>query len=488
MSILKQNLSPVKNEYFSRHFLYKTHLFYKNCPDCEISLEEFESYALNRVQFLNEICELSGRLNEDNGSCEIVKIFHSYFDDVNSLKTREDYKQNHAHMCDNLSHWICRLIFCCPSDCCNWFIDQETCLFRAKMEEGSVNLIECLKEFNIHSCIVNEEELVEHGRSIMDTLYSHLPKEKISDFFTVHDGILILKKIYFTVPFENVPDLVRERKAFIYKGLAFVPEDYLISLSIAKYRDSLIQALDKMSYRWEKFLRESEHLIPLINKIKANCRINNSKESEKSSFDVELVMLDKIKAQDVEAHLMLFPLCMQHLYTTLKVKRHLKFMGRQQLGLFLKGIGLKIDESLLFWRNMFNPKISKTVFEKEYAYNIRHNYGNVGKQKDYSPYNCANLLTHSPKTNDCHGCPFKTLDSSSLIKKLNNLGICESDSKTIVKNSEIGNYQIACAQVFESLFEKKPESAIITHPNIYYIEAKIVQIKQKEKLENKNYL
>ena len=43
-----------------------------------------------------------------------------------------------------------------------------------------------------------------------------------------------------------------------------------------------------------------------------------------------------------------FPPCMKKLYNNLKANHHLKYSGRLQLGLFLKGLGLPLEESLQF--------------------------------------------------------------------------------------------------------------------------------------------
>ena len=44
------------------------------------------------------------------------------------------------------------------------------------------------------------------------------------------------------------------------------------------------------------------------------------------------------------------PLCMKNSYNTLKEHHHLKHDARMQFGLFLKGIGVTMEDSLAFWR------------------------------------------------------------------------------------------------------------------------------------------
>lgn len=79
------------------------------------------------------------------------------------------------------------------------------------------------------------------------------------------------------------------------------------------------------------------------------------------------------------------PLCMEHLHNELRRDKHLKHYGRMQYGLFLKGIGLPLDQALIFWHMAFE-KVTPDQFNKQYAYNLRHSYGVEGKRTDYTPY------------------------------------------------------------------------------------------------------
>jgi len=50
-----------------------------------------------------------------------------------------------------------------------------------------------------------------------------------------------------------------------------------------------------------------------------------------------------------------------------------------------QGIGLSIEEALVFWQKSFAPKTGADKFNKEYKYNFRHGYGLEGSRKNYSP-------------------------------------------------------------------------------------------------------
>jgi len=56
-----------------------------------------------------------------------------------------------------------------------------------------------------------------------------------------------------------------------------------------------------------------------------------------------------------------------------------------------QGIGLPLDEAVVFWRRMYGATMSDDKFNKEYKYNIRHSYGQEGKRTNYAPKRYAFL-------------------------------------------------------------------------------------------------
>jgi len=108
----------------------------------------------------------------------------------------------------------------------------------------------------------------------------------------------------------------------------------------------------------------------------------------------------RITAQDVNAQSIYFPPCMVHLYQTLRLRHRLTHDARRQLTLFLKDIGMPIEEALDFWRNEYSQPSSECgsgcthSWQKDarrYHYSIRHMYGLEGGRYTYTVPSCRSI-------------------------------------------------------------------------------------------------
>jgi DNA primase large subunit len=157
---------------------------------------------------------------------------------------------------------------------------------------------------------------------------------------------------------------------------------------------------------------------------------------------------------------------MQHLHASLMQQGHAKHFARIQYGLFLKGIGLDVHESLVFWKNAFT-KLTSDQFQKSYAYNIRYNYGLEGKKTDYSPLSCIKIITsNQPGPLEVHGCPFRHFGQEQLQRYLDKSG---EDMTQVLEYTKQGHYQIACTKYLETTTKTTVET--IQHPNQYFDQA-----------------
>jgi DNA primase large subunit len=145
-----------------------------------------------------------------------------------------------------------------------------------------------------------------------------------------------------------------------------------------------------------------------------------------------------------------FPLCMSSLHRTLKRDAKIKHYGRLQYTLFLKGIGLSLEECLIYWRQGFR-NTSDDTFNKEYRYNVRHAYGDVGGDSNrrgggYSPFSCQKILTeHPPSDQETHGCPYRHFTVDNLTSLLQQTGITDRGVVTGVKQDvDAKKFHMAC--------------------------------------------
>jgi DNA primase large subunit len=181
---------------------------------------------------------------------------------------------------------------------------------------------------------------------------------------------------------------------------------------------------------------------------------------------------DKIRLADLDYYQRKhFPPCMKTLYTALKNQHHLKHYGRLQLGLFMKGLGLTLEESLAFWKKEFTKKhdIDGEKFEKNYAYNIRHSYGMEGKRQDYKPWTCNKVIgLEIPGAGEYHGCPFKTFNGENLKQVLSTYGLTHSEMATILEKKDGGHHQVACLRLFEYSTKNGVSENVGNHPNAFF--------------------
>lgn len=114
---------------------------------------------------------------------------------------------------------------------------------------------------------------------------------------------------------------------------------------------------------------------------------------------------------------------MRHIHEYFRATHHLRHGSRLQYGLYIKGIGVKYEDAMNFWRDEFTKLLDSNQFEKKYSYTFKHQYGKVGGMTNYSPYSCLKIINSTVSSGDSHGCPFKHWDPQNLKLKFISYGI-----------------------------------------------------------------
>jgi DNA primase large subunit len=106
---------------------------YTQPPQDEISLYEFETYALDRLTVLRAVEAAKIRCKTDDESLKYIEpIVTKHLD----LKSNSRLKSNSSELFfserrkDHISHFILRLAFCKNEDLRRWFIKHESMLFK----------------------------------------------------------------------------------------------------------------------------------------------------------------------------------------------------------------------------------------------------------------------------------------------------------------------------------------------------------------------
>lgn len=423
-------------------------------PQEKLSVTEFEEFAYDRLRLLNVIDMARAKGLKGSDLETVIR------------KGRDDCMPNTPAGArkDRFSHFILRLAYCRSEDLRRWFLQNEVELFKWRFVNNppdDMNL--WLKGHSMNYEAISKDEATTLREPLLAAFLAR-PHAKESDPTSLFD-----RQEHYKVGFEQVVDLVRQRRVYLARGYAYVPASDLVSIVANQVRMHLSKQLSSMARAWPALREEeSERLSGFLESLATQYVGDDYSQPRNGGVKVSIADLPMLSRRSM-------PLCMANQYAKLGETHHLKNDARNQFGLFLKGIGLTYEESYAYWRAEFAKNISGEKFDKEYRYGIRYQYGLEGKRQDWSPHSCAKII-NGPGSNAAaglhHGCPFKNFDETQLRVTLQQLQVASSDIGAIVDKVKGQHYQIACGKYFEAKHKGstliETELGGISHPNQYF--------------------
>lgn len=180
-----------------------------------------------------------------------------------------------------------------------------------------------LNRLNYHPITEQEKSDVKEGLYDSTAMQS-VHNVEINEFYKVH--------------FTAVPDLIRTRRCYVNAGYAYVISQDFISIVAGLHEACIENGLNAAAQALPD-LDNDERLVDLLKTLHTSYTGKDYVVGTKGSIPIE--SLDQLSKKS-------FPLCMRQCHETLRTKHHLKHHGRLQYGLFLKGIGVTLEDSLRF--------------------------------------------------------------------------------------------------------------------------------------------
>lgn len=437
--------------------------FYISPPTYKISLQEVEDITTERLKILQVVDNFMKSLDNSKRNKQFFEVLISQINAVKMNNDKNFYAAGRssevtpnvfeARKRDHISHFLLRIFYCQTEELRKWFISRETELFKVRLSESnSLTLKQCLTYYGYKYEIISTDQL--------DELHDKI------NWMESNKGNL--SSVAFKLHFEEALDLVRNRKVYLFEGYAYIAASEMISVFCNQFRLNLSRELAKMHTNFYSF--GEPRLVARLESLH-NAYISNTKNTVAQNTDSKnRVTCDMIEDQSKE----LFPPCMRSIHENLRKEHHLKHYGRLHYGLFLKSIGVSLEDSINFFRSEFSIK-NPEKFQKEYSYTIRYIYGKEGKRVQLSAYSCQKIMNeNAPGPTDSHGCPFRHFDSKNLKTLLIRYGINEeaalNEILSLVANDK--NYSGACTKFFSLKYSSLPKSGTIYHPNQYYNDAR----------------
>jgi DNA primase large subunit len=221
----KQFATPAQKDLEYKHRLN----FYTVPPTADITLEQFEQWAIDRLRVLAELEACSFRnKNPTETAAHMKPLLDKYL--PLSSSTSGSSAVNAERQKDHYSHFILRLAFAGTEDLRRRFSRAEAMLFRIRFQADDARERNAFVEsLSLDWETVGEEE----KRALSEELRASgggYPKR-------------IEEENYFKVDWEKVPELVEGRRVLLRGGKAYVPGREQLSMVVAEFTQLLDNAL-----------------------------------------------------------------------------------------------------------------------------------------------------------------------------------------------------------------------------------------------------
>lgn len=379
------------------------------------------------------------------------------------------------------SHLLCRFAFCMSERWRKWLVRTEEVLLMARIKmEMAKNpltfLIDLMRYSGLPCAPLNEAQLTDQRLQE----YLEYRRQK-ADGIRESEGRV---EHYYSVPLSLATRLIKTRKVLCRDGQAILFRDQVQEVFLTVFRSHVNRGLHKAYLSRMKQQRLEEETAKSTVMTMLDVFLEQFVSDPADSLQEGVA--GTVRAGDVQrlaqTH---FPPCMRMIDSHLRREGHLKHHGRFTYGLFLKAIGLSMEDSMALFSTLMSVKGGGSVeaFAKTaYGYNVRHNYGMEGKKTSYSSASCATILGLPPVVDqhDCHGCPFRFRDESALRAMLAkeqhnpngveypNVRPAAGDIEDIVADCKGQHYTRACYKYFIATHPGARRDTLFRSPYEYF--------------------
>ncbi|KAH0576508.1 DNA-directed DNA polymerase alpha, DNA primase subunit [Spironucleus salmonicida] len=329
---------------------------------------------------------------------------------------------------DLVSFWTLKFAFSVSQEAADWHLQAEQCLLLARQQVKTAHF----SQFLTQKLSLLKPQDVDFG-----------PQQRLADM------LIALNPSYqctLKSDFNLLAPALASFKFPVVNSQFFITSTSILLLNLAKF-----------SQNYQKSMQNCQIIASQANSVFLDLLAKIRQNRHGVSF-VQSQLASGINAASINGVIQQkkIPLCAVRLIREMQKNAHLQYQGRLQLTTFLRDAGMSMEETILLFQSAFTAggKITIDKFNKEYAYNIKHVYGQVGARKGAHCSGCERIIDQIPGKGQYHGCPFTNLNLTSIgeLISLNYKCDIEDSIKSIAKPLQYKEYQSACNHLYFSFF------------------------------------